>query len=215
MASLFNWSPRGELSDRENLLSPQVRTHLETLSKEHVDPEQSVFFVSAPAHELHAKDVPRAASMIGRHHGLKRTGSPMVGWNECNAFDEVWVPSPIFNLRNFCSIGRVRQRKLRIPTGSIDHGPLQGPGPGALANSGHSRGFNSCRFSIGRMRKGYDVLLRAYCSEFRSAGRRPSRSIPESVDGKSSAGPTCGSGELFHRAYAAHEAGAIAEYRAS
>jgi glycosyltransferase involved in cell wall biosynthesis len=154
--------PRGARSDTGKLLSPQVQTQLDLLAKDQVDPQQSVFFVSAPAHEFQPQ------MYFGRHtvgRTTFETDRIPDGWRErCNAFDEIWVPSH-FNLETFGNSGVARQ-KLHVLQEGIDTNhfrpnlePMKIPG---------ARGFKFLSVFDWQMRKGYDVLLRAYCTEFKS-----------------------------------------------
>ncbi len=152
--------PRGARSDTGKLLSPQVQSHLEALAKGRVDPEQSVFFVSAPAHEFQPK-MYRGRYLIGRT--TFETDRIPDGWLErCNAFDEIWVPSN-FNFETFAAAGIPRHR-LHILQEGIDTDHFR-PGMEPLKIPG-TRGFNFLSVFDWQMRKGYDVLLRAYCAEF-------------------------------------------------
>ncbi len=152
--------PRGARSDTGKLLSPQVQSQLEALTKVHVDLEQSVFFVSAPAHEFQPK-MYRGRQLVGRT--TFETDRIPDGWLErCNAFDEIWVPSH-FNLETFAAAGIPRQR-LHILQEGIDTNHFR-PGMEPLKIPG-TRGFNFLSVFDWQMRKGYDVLLRAYCAEF-------------------------------------------------
>jgi len=153
--------PRGERSDRGKLLSPQVQLQLDALAKEQVDPEQSVFFVSAPAHEFQPR-MYRGRRTVGRTT-FETDRIPDSWLDRCNAFDEIWVPSH-FNLETFSNAGIPRHR-LQILQEGIDTEHFR-PGMEPLKIAG-TRGFNFLSVFDWQMRKGYDVLLRAYCSEFR------------------------------------------------
>jgi glycosyltransferase involved in cell wall biosynthesis len=153
-------SPRGARSDTGQLLSPQVQSQLEALAKTQVDPEQSIFFVSAPAHEFQPK-MYQGRHLIGRT--TFETDRIPDGWLErCNAFDEIWVPSH-FNFETFAAAGIPRHR-LHILQEGVDTNHFR-PGLQPLKITG-TRGFNFLSVFDWQMRKGYDVLLRAYCAEF-------------------------------------------------
>ena len=152
--------PRGARSDTGKLLSPQVQSQLEALAKGQVDPEQSVFFVSAPAHEFQPK-MYQGRQLIGRT--TFETDRIPDGWLErCNAFDEIWVPSH-FNLETFAAAG-IPRHQLHILQEGIDSNHFR-PGMEPLKIPG-TRGFNFLSVFDWQMRKGYDILLRAYCTEF-------------------------------------------------
>jgi glycosyltransferase involved in cell wall biosynthesis len=153
--------PRGQTSDEGNLLSAATQARLEALTKARVDSKRSVYFISAPAHSFQPQFHP-GRYKVGRT--TFETDRLPDGWRErCNALDEVWVPSH-FNLETFAEAG-VEKRKLRVLQEGIDTDhfrpdcePLKIPG---------ARKFNFLSVFDWQMRKGYDVLLRAYCSEFR------------------------------------------------
>ena len=86
------------------------------------------------------------------------------GWVRlCNAMDEVWVPSQ-FNVETFASSGVHRDRVVVVPEAIViadyDDGGrgLEIPGP---------QRFTFLSLFDWSWRKGWDVLLRAFCSEFR------------------------------------------------
>jgi glycosyltransferase involved in cell wall biosynthesis len=154
--------PRGARRDTGKLLSSQVQSQLDVLSKDEVDPQRSVFFVSAPAHEFQPQ------LYFGRHtvgRTTFETDRIPDGWKErCNAFDEIWVPSK-FNLETFANAG-VAKHKLRVLQEGIDTSHFR-PGLEPLNIPG-AQGFKFLSVFDWQMRKGYDVLLRAYCTEFRA-----------------------------------------------
>ena len=153
--------PRGLQSDAGNLLPPQVQSQLDALTKARVDPRRSVYFVSAPAHSFQP-ELYSARRKVGRT--TFETDRIPDGWRgRCNSMDEVWVPSH-FNLETFAR-GGVEERKLRVLQEGIDTEHFR-PGGEPLHIPG-ARGFNFLSVFDWQMRKGYDVLLRAYCSEFR------------------------------------------------
>jgi len=153
--------PRGARSDTGKLLSADVQAQLDVLEKARVDQGQSVFFASAPAHEFQPQ-MYYARYKVGRT--TFETDRIPDGWCEhCNAFDEIWVPS-YFNLETFARAG-VAENKLHVLQEGVDTEhfrpdiqPLKIPG---------ARRFNFLSVFDWQMRKGYDVLLRAFCAEFR------------------------------------------------
>lgn len=153
--------PRGARSDTGKLLAPGVRSQLEALAKQRVDQSRSVFFVSAPAHEFQPQ-LYFGRRTVGRT--TFETDRIPDGWREhCNALDEVWVPSH-FNLETFARAG-VERGKLHVLQEGVDTEHFR-PGAEPLKIPG-ARGFNFLSVFDWQMRKGYDVLLRAYCAEFR------------------------------------------------
>jgi len=152
--------PRGARSDLGSLLSPPIRAELEELTKAKVDLQHSVLFVSAPAHEFQVQVY--AQHTVGRT--TFETDRIPDGWRErCNAMDEVWVPSR-FNRETFAGAGVV-EKKLHVLQEGIDTAHFQ-PGLAPL-DIPEMRGFNFLSVFDWQKRKGYDVLLRAFCAEFR------------------------------------------------
>jgi glycosyltransferase involved in cell wall biosynthesis/SAM-dependent methyltransferase len=86
------------------------------------------------------------------------------GWAEaCNQMDAVWVPGE-FNRETFARSG-VQPEKLRIVPGAIDLTPYD-PNCPPLQIDG-ARGFNFLSVFDWTLRKGWDVLIRAFVEEFR------------------------------------------------
>jgi glycosyltransferase involved in cell wall biosynthesis len=85
------------------------------------------------------------------------------GWAEaCNRMDRIWVPSE-FNRETFARAG-VQERKLAVIPGLIDMTPYD-PAIAPLRIDG-ARGFNFLSLFDWTLRKGWDVLIRAYVEEF-------------------------------------------------
>jgi glycosyltransferase involved in cell wall biosynthesis len=80
----------------------------------------------------------------------------------CNRMDEVWVPSD-FNIDTFATAGVVREKLVKIP-GGIDPRPFRLDVPPIALEGG--RGFNFLSVFDWTLRKGWDVLLRAFVEEF-------------------------------------------------
>lgn len=88
------------------------------------------------------------------------------GWTAaCNRFTEVWVPSN-FNFETFANAG-VDPRKLRIVPGAIDT-DFWTPDNGGLDITGF-RAFRFLSIFDWMSRKGWDVLVTAYCRAFRAS----------------------------------------------
>lgn len=88
------------------------------------------------------------------------------GWTAaCNRFTEVWVPSN-FNFETFANAG-VDPRKLRIVPGAIDT-DFWTPDNGGLDITGF-RGFRFLSIFDFMSRKGWDLLVTAYCRAFRAS----------------------------------------------
>lgn len=85
------------------------------------------------------------------------------GWAEaCNRMDRIWVPSE-FNRETFARAG-VNERKIGVVPGAIDMTPYD-PSIAPLRIEG-ARGYNFLAVFDWTLRKGWDVLLRAYVEEF-------------------------------------------------
>jgi glycosyltransferase involved in cell wall biosynthesis len=153
--------PRGARSDTGKLLSTEIQAQLNVLTDARVDLQQSVFFVSAPAHEFQPQSY-YARRTVGRT--TFETDRIPDGWRDhCNALDEIWVPSH-FNHETFARAG-VAENKLHVLQEGIDTSHFR-PGSQPLKIPG-TRGFNFLSVFDWQLRKGYDILLRAFCEEFR------------------------------------------------
>ena len=148
-------------SDSMGLLTTEVRDALEVMKLERVDPGRSVLFQCLTAHDM-ALDM-YAKWRVGRT--TFETDRLPVGWLEVlRELDEVWVPSQ-FNREVFAQMG-VDEGKLCVLPEGIDTAffhpevePLSLP---------HRRGFNFLSVFEWTQRKGPEILLRAYLSEFKS-----------------------------------------------
>lgn len=85
------------------------------------------------------------------------------GWADaCNRMDQIWVPSE-FNRETFARSG-VHEEKLAVVPGAIDMRLYPDDAP-TLDIAG-ARGFNFLSVFDWSLRKGWDILLRAYVEEF-------------------------------------------------
>lgn len=85
------------------------------------------------------------------------------GWVErCKQMDEIWVPSR-FNIETFSMTG-VPRHKLRAVPGGVD---VRAFHPAALPLALRKRGFTFLANFGWIDRKGWDLLLKAYCHEFK------------------------------------------------
>ncbi len=80
----------------------------------------------------------------------------------CNGMDEIWVPSD-FNITTFAASGVLREKLVKMP-GGIDVDLFRTDAP-AIAIEGR-REFNFLSIFDWHLRKGWDVLLRAFVEEF-------------------------------------------------
>ncbi len=120
----------------------------------------SVFHMTPP----HYKRIDGAVWHIGRT--MCESDRIPADWVEpCNAMDEIWVPCE-HNIETFARSGVHREKLVRMPQGIN----LQrfDPGVAPLALPGR-RGFNFLSVFEWSRRKGWDVLVRAFAAEFRSA----------------------------------------------
>ncbi|MGH9476191.1 MAG: glycosyltransferase [Terriglobales bacterium] len=153
--------PLGLQEDRGGLLPPQRRRELERLQRRRLDWSQSVLYQSCPPDQLLTDAGARVC--IGRT--TFETDSLPPGWSDCcNNMDEVWVPST-FNRESFERAG-VQPRKLLVIGEGLDTTRYR-PGLKPLPLPG-LRGFNFVSVFEWGHRKGWEVLLRAYCSAFRA-----------------------------------------------
>jgi glycosyltransferase involved in cell wall biosynthesis len=152
--------PYGATSDPADLLEPRVREQLEALVACRLDLRESLFLQSVPAGAFLTEM--RGRITIGRT--TFETDRLPAGWVErCNALDEVWVPSE-FNRETFQHSG-VEAHRLRVMPEGVDT-RLFCPGWSPLPLAGR-RGFNFLSIFDWQDRKGAEILLEAYVSEFR------------------------------------------------
>ncbi len=118
-----------------------------------------VWHILAP----HFQPQPDAAANIGRT--MFETDRLPEGWADaCNRMDAVWVPTE-FNRQTFAKAG-VDPEKLRVVPGAIDAARWD-PGVATYRING-ARGFNFLSIFDWTLRKGWDVLIRAFVVEFKA-----------------------------------------------
>jgi glycosyltransferase involved in cell wall biosynthesis len=147
--------------DLNKLLPREARRRLEELKRQRVDLSRGVFYVCAPPdlYDPHLSGIYR----IGRT--MFETDRIPDGWLElCQSMDEIWVPCQ-FNMETFAGAG-VDLKRLRVVHPGVDT-RLFRPGAAPLAIP-MSRAFNFLSVFDWHERKGYDVLLRAFLTEFRA-----------------------------------------------
>jgi glycosyltransferase involved in cell wall biosynthesis len=153
--------PVGSMADHEGLMPHRIRTALEVMKLRPLNLARSVLFQLVPAPDFRLDLYARRR--VGRT--MFETDSIPDGWAaNCNAMDEVWVPSR-FNYETFLAAG-VAEERLHWTLEGEDtklfrpgHRPFEIPG---------SRGFNFLSIFEWILRKGPDVLLRAFLTEFRA-----------------------------------------------
>ncbi|MCS7220812.1 MAG: glycosyltransferase [Anaerolineae bacterium] len=106
--------------------------------------------------------IPDAAYHIGRT--MFETDRIPDNWViACNQMDEVWVPSD-FNIESFARSGVKRDKLVKIP-GSVEVNRYRLDTSPLLIKG--RRGFNFLSVFDWSLRKGWDVLLRAFLEEFK------------------------------------------------
>jgi glycosyltransferase involved in cell wall biosynthesis len=153
-------APVGPDSDSMRLLPAYARQSLERLSRQRVDLAQSILYQHAMAYLWNMGVYGRIR--VGRT--MFETDRIPDFWVErCNAMDEVWVPTE-FNVRTFSESG-VDARKLKVVRAGVDT-DLFRPGVKPLKLP-RARSFNFLSVFDVQPRKGSDLLMRAYVSEFK------------------------------------------------
>ncbi|MGQ9512505.1 glycosyltransferase, partial [Thermodesulfitimonas sp.] len=151
--------PEGLKEDTKKILAPAERKELQFLERL-VEPERSVVIHHLPAAAL--DDRVRGAVNIGRTmfetDRLKPEWAMYWDW-----LDEIWVPSK-FNVETFSSSG-VKREKLRVVPEGIDP-EVYNPQAKPLDIRG-GKGFVFLSSFDLQDRKGWDILLTAYLTEFR------------------------------------------------
>ena len=146
-------------SDKVVVLPVERERTLQTLMRQRAQTGAvNVCHILAP---LFQRDVGARAN-IGR--AMFETDRLPEGWAAaCNQMDAVWVPSR-FNVETFANAG-VCGEKLRVVPGAIDLAPYN-PTCAPLQIDG-ARGFNFLAVFDWTLRKGWDILIRAFVEEFR------------------------------------------------
>ncbi len=154
-------APIGPQSDFKGLLPGYARQSLERLSRGRVDMQRSILYQHAMAYLWNLGVY--GSARVGRT--MFETDRIPDGWAErCNALDEVWVPTE-FNRATFAEAG-VEAGKLRVVGAGVDT-ELFRPGAQRL-HIPRLRSFNFLSVFDVQPRKGSDLLLKAYLSEFKA-----------------------------------------------
>lgn len=144
-------------------LPVSVRESLDRMQNRKVKPEGFIFVSHNPAHGF--VKPPEAKYVIGRT--MFETDRIPHDWVvKCNEMDEVWVPTD-FNMQTFARCGVEKQKLKKIP-GSVDVHMFD-PRITEPLPLEERKGFNFLAVFEWSERKGYDVLLKAYFSEFHSS----------------------------------------------
>lgn len=124
------------------------------------NPAGKVVVIHGPGYAL--EPVSGASVNIGRT--MFETDSVPAGWiARCNQMDAVWVPSQ-FNLETFSAAG-VQREKLRVVPETVDE-DLFDPATVCPMKLVQPAAYNFLAVFEFIRRKGWDVLLRAYLTEF-------------------------------------------------
>jgi glycosyltransferase involved in cell wall biosynthesis len=151
--------PLGPQEDTHKMLPAAVRMTLDDLRREKLDVARSVIYQCTTADAFNVRFYAR--SRVGRT--TFETDRLPDGWAEqCNAMDEVWVPSE-FNRKTFAGAG-VDERKLRVLPIGVDAGLFR---PGLERLPWPVAGFRFLSNFDWVDRKGAQILLRAYLAEFK------------------------------------------------
>lgn len=149
------------LDDRRGIpgvLTAETKQKLDKLAQR-ADQPDSINLIWLPA--LHLARNPNSAVHIGRT--MFETDRIPPDWAEkCNQMDEIWVPSQ-FNVETFASAGVNRDKIFIIPSSLDPSNYLSDINPADLSAK---TGFNFLSVFGWGYRKGWDVLVRAYITEF-------------------------------------------------
>ncbi len=151
-------SPRSFYFGKDLLTSEQLLRFAE-LERTDLDPSQAIAVHHFPAN-FFGEQV-RGRINIGRT--MIETDRIPGDWVEpCNRMDEIWVPSH-YNAGTFASSG-VPQHKFRVVPGGVDVNTFH---PAALPLEQRQKGFVFLSVFGWFDHKGWDLLLTAYCTEFK------------------------------------------------
>ena len=146
--------------NEEDLLTPQELAPLQALEHVPVDVSQALVIQHIPfdfyRNEIHGR-INIARTMF------ETTGIPDRWVQPLNQLDEVWVPGS-FNIDTFSACG-VPRHKLRSVPGGVDSGIFHPSAP--PLDLGPKKGFTFLSNFVFTDRKGWDLLLTAYFTEFK------------------------------------------------
>jgi glycosyltransferase involved in cell wall biosynthesis len=143
----------------DDSLTPEQKTRFAELEKAVVHPVQSIVVQHLPANLFNE-----------RFHGRINIGRTMfetnrIPWEwagQCNRMNEIWVPCH-YNIETFASSG-VLPQKLRVVPGGVDSSVFH---PAAPPLEPKQKDFVFLSVFGWFDHKGWDLLLTAYCTEFR------------------------------------------------
>ena len=141
-------------------LTPELQDILESSLHADIQVDNKILIIHVPAYAFVRP--PEASYVIGRT--MFETDSLPNNWVEaCSQLDEIWVPSR-FNKETFRMAG-VPEEKIRIVHEPVDTVFFDPELCSPMALDGKA-GFNFLSMFVWSARKGWDVLLQAYFSEF-------------------------------------------------
>ena len=147
--------------DIQQLLPADSRATLARMKHNRLDLRRSIFCQDGPASIFDIQM--RGRLQVGRT--MLETNSLADGWVDIlDPMDEVWVPSN-YLVDVFTRAG-VPKKKLRVVSRGVDTNAYR-PGAAPMKIPG-ARGFNFLSVFDWSYRKGPDILLRAYLSEFQA-----------------------------------------------
>jgi glycosyltransferase involved in cell wall biosynthesis len=153
--------PLGEQDDTRKLLPHGVRGRIEAMRHNRLDTSRSVYFQSCLGGDFDL--TMRGRFQVG--HTMFETDRLPDGWaGRCRAMDEVWFPASFFG--DVLARAGVDERRMRVMGRGLDTA-LYHPSATPLEIP-QTRGFNFLSVFDWHYRKGPDVLLRAYLSEFKA-----------------------------------------------
>lgn len=153
--------PPSVFFDVDEILDPETRESLYKLKRQGVDPVRSVLFQSGQANAFRVRKSIFKFN-VGRTM-FETEGLPTSWKDRLLQLDEIWVPSE-FNRRTFVCAG-VPGSRLRVLPEGID-ASLFRPSTERLLLSKCDRQFTFLSICKWEDRKGLDVLLKAFVSEF-------------------------------------------------
>lgn len=151
-------APFDKSTDMPGVLEPETKLILDKMAQEQ-DLVNPVSIIWLPGYCFARLE--NAVANIGRTM-FETDGVPPDWVIKCNTMDEIWIPSQ-FNIETFAQAGVNREKLFVIPGGidtkmfAADLTPMSWP---------DKKGYNFLSVFEWMYRKGWDVLLKAYLTEF-------------------------------------------------
>ncbi len=146
--------------NEEDLLAPQELASLQALEQTPVDTSQAIAVQHIPF-DFYRREIRGRVNIVRTM--FETTGIPHHWVQPLSQMDEVWVPSS-FNIDTFNACGVSRSRLRLVPSG-VDCALFQPATP--PLNLGPKTGFTFLSNFVFTDRKGWDLLLTAYFTEFK------------------------------------------------